>query len=459
MTNDTPNVLKTSALLMVSRACPTIALLAVNMYYARTLNYDDYASYQSAWLWINALTLLGSIGLPKYLLTFGSFDQLFSAHNRLKLFGIGCIIVVTGFLVSPFRDVFSLAETLFFMATILVQIMVLVCESALLHAHRNKQIMLASCGFSVCFLLGHYIVQQLGFGYTPWLVMMFIAGIFRWWMMRTSLVPDSNDAEKPNELKWIATNDALQFTTKWLDKFILVYLLTPKEFSIYFNGTNEIPLIGVLLAAFGAAFSVHAARSISSERHAIAFRKSASAFSVVLFPLFGWCFFFSAEIVTTLFGDQYSTSAPLFAMMSLLLPIRIMAYTPVLQQQGKGKIVLLGAVLDLGIASALMLMLYPLLSVKGIAMAVVIATYVQVIYYVYHILRSYNAKLIALFEWKLLGGRLLFVVLSFVALRLILWDKVDLLSTGVSLLLFLMLTLWFSIREWKRELAADAAHN
>lgn len=64
MTNDTLKVLKTSALLTVSRACPAIALLAVNMYYARTLDYDDYASYQSAWLWINALTLLGSSGYP-----------------------------------------------------------------------------------------------------------------------------------------------------------------------------------------------------------------------------------------------------------------------------------------------------------------------------------------------------------------------------------------------------------
>lgn len=401
----------------------------------------------------------GLIGLPKYLLTFGSFHQLFATHNRPKLYGIGGIIIVSGFLLSPFRNVFSLTETIFFLATILVQIMALVGESALLHAQRNKQIMLASCGFSVCFLVGHVIVQQIGFGFTSWLLMMFIAGTFRWWMMRTSLVPVSNDVEKPNELKWIATNDAMQFTTKWLDKFILVYLLTPKEFSIYFNGTNEIPLIGVLLAAFGAAFSVHAAKSISSDRHALAFRKSASTFSFVLFPLFGWCFCFPAEIVTTLFGEQYSTSAPLFAIMSLLLPIRIMAYTPLLQQLGKGKIVLLGALLDLGIASALMMMLYPLLSVRGIAMAVVIATYMQVIYYVYHIRRSYNTKLTALFEWKLLGGRLLFVVLSFASLRLILWEKVDLLSTGVSLLLFLMLTLWFSIREWKRELAADAAHN
>ena len=79
------NVLKTSAWLMVSRACPTLALLAVNMWYARKLMYEEYAAYQSVWLWINASTLLASLGLPKYILTFGDYRQLFSKLSKAVL--------------------------------------------------------------------------------------------------------------------------------------------------------------------------------------------------------------------------------------------------------------------------------------------------------------------------------------------------------------------------------------
>ncbi|MFM9005105.1 MAG: hypothetical protein ACKOSR_06345, partial [Flavobacteriales bacterium] len=141
MANEIPNVLRTSAWLMVSRTFPTLALLAVNMWYARKLDFYDYASSQSVWFWANALTLLGSIGLPKYLLTFGAGHQLFAKHKKLKLFSIGLIIVLTGYLISPFCSVFSWIEMLLFLSLILMQAAVLIYESMLLHARRNRRIM------------------------------------------------------------------------------------------------------------------------------------------------------------------------------------------------------------------------------------------------------------------------------------------------------------------------------
>lgn len=458
MAVETPNVMRTSAWLMVSRTLPTLALLGVNMWYARKLDYYDYASYQSVWLWANVLTLLGSIGLPKYLLTFGAGHQLFAKHKILKLFSIGFIIVLTGYLLSPFCSVFSWIEMLLFLAVILMQAAVLIYESILLHAHRTKRIMFSSFVFSGCFLAGHYIIVQWGFNFSSWLAMMLVVGTIRTVMMYSPHTGDSNDVDKPAELKWIAANDALQFVTKWLDKIILLYLLTPREYSIYFNGTYEIPLTGVLIAAFGAAFSVHTVKSNSTAAQLLAFRKSAVAFSSIIFPLFGFCLFFSEEIVTTLFGSQYSPSASLFALMSLLLPVRIVAYTPLLQQQGKGKTVLWGAFLDLLIAIALMLVLYPLASLKGIAIALVMATYCQVMYYVYHIIKAYNTSLSELFYWRLLGVRLFAVIAVFALLRCILWEKVDFVSIISSSLLCIITAAYYLFIECRKAASHKSAH-
>ena len=451
MANETSNVLKTSAWLMVSRTIPTLALLAVNMWYARKLDYYDYASYQSLWLWVNALTLFGTLGLPKYLLTFGTGYQLFKEHKKLKLGVIGVVVVGIGFWISPFCCVLSFPQMLLLLAVILVQIIALINESLLLHAHRNRRIMFSSLVFSCCFLAGHYIVVMMDFSLTSWLTMMVLAGTIRLVMMHTSIPFEPCDSEKPAELKWIATNDALQFITKWFDKMILVYLLSPKEYSIYFNGTNEIPFTGVLIAAYGAAFSVHTARSGSSSQQTQLFRKSAGAFSAILFPLFGLCLFFPQEIVTTLFGEQYVSSANLFSLMALIIPLRIAAYTPMLQQQGKGKTIIEGAILDLMMAIALMLILYPLASVYGIAIAVVVATYCQVIYYIHHILRVYRVPITELFDLKLLGARLIMMVLAFALLRCMLWEHVDSLSFISCLLLFAAMAAYYFFIEWRKQ--------
>jgi O-antigen/teichoic acid export membrane protein len=458
MANETPNVLRTSAWLMVSRTFPTLALLAVNMWYARKLDFYDYASYQSAWLWANALTLLGTIGLPKYLLTFGGGHQLFAKHKKRKLFSIGFIIVLTGYLLSPFFSVFSWIEMLLFLSVILMQAAVLIYESILLHARRNRRIMFSSFVFSGCLLAGHYIIEQWGFNLTSWLGMMLVVGTIRAVMMYSPRTGDSNDAEKPAELKWIAANDALQFVTKWLDKIILVYLLTPKEYSIYFNGTNEIPLTGVLIAAFGAAFSVHTVKSNSKAAQILVFRQSATAFSAILFPLFGLCLFFPEEIVTTLFGQPYASSAKLFALMAFMIPLRIAVYTPMLQQQGKGKTIIAGAFLDLLIATVLMLLLYPVASVMGIAIAVVAATYGQVVYYIYHITKAYNASLFDLFNGRLLGVRLFTVIAAFALLRCMLWENVDLVSVISSALLCIITAAYYLFIEWRKSASRKSAH-
>jgi len=204
-----------------------------------------------------------------------------------------------------------------------------------------------------------------------------------------------------------------------------------------------------LIATFGAAFSVHTAKSISLELQTVVFRQSASAFSAILLPLFGLCLFFPEEIVTTLFGLQYASSANLFAVMAFIIPLRIAAYTPLLQQQGRGKIIIAGAVIDLMVAIVLMLVLYPIASVSGVAIAVVVATYCQVVYYVYHILRSHRVALVDLLDWKLLAWRLLAVLLLFASLRYVFLGNVDSISVVSSAVLCVLMMVYYFFRDWR----------
>ncbi|MFM7106659.1 MAG: polysaccharide biosynthesis C-terminal domain-containing protein, partial [Flavobacteriales bacterium] len=199
-------------------------------------------------------------------------------------------------------------------------------------------------------------------------------------------------------------------------------------------------------------------KSNSTAAQILVFRQSATAFSAILFPLFGLCLFFPEEIVTTLFGQPYASSAKLFALMAFMIPLRIAVYTPMLQQQGKGKTIIAGAFLDLLIAMVLMLLFYPVASVMGIAIAIVAATYCQVVYYIYHITKAYNASLSDLFNGRLLGVRLFTVIAAFALLRCMLWEKVDFVSVISSALLCIIIASYYLFIEWRKSASRKSAH-
>ncbi|MEP6584663.1 MAG: polysaccharide biosynthesis C-terminal domain-containing protein, partial [Ginsengibacter sp.] len=82
--------------------------------------------------------------------------------------------------------------------------------------------------------------------------------------------------------------------------------------------------------------------------------------------------------------NKYNASISIFVVSIFVLPIRINNYSVILQCFSQGKKILWGSIMDILLAALLMIVLRPFLGTQGIALAIVIATWFQVIYYLWH---------------------------------------------------------------------------
>src|SRR6185312_2499340 len=105
--------------------------------------------------------------------------------------------------------------------------------------------------------------------------------------------------------------------------------------------------------------------------------------------------------------------------------LRINNYSVILQCFSKGEKILLGSILDISIAIILMLVLYPLMGTQGIALAIVVATFCQIIFYVLHSAKTLHTSVLQLLPLQKLVLRFLMLGAFYFILFLIL-TKCDL---------------------------------
>ena len=137
--------------------------------------------------------------------------------------------------------------------------------------------------------------------------------------------------------------------------------------------------------------------------------------SSIVFPLFFFLFFFREEIFSFVFKNKYHDSVPIFAISIFILPLRVNNYSVILQCFSEGKKVLLGSLIDIVIAIVLMITLYPVMGSRGIVLSIVISTYCQVLYYLWHSAKILKIKMYELFPVKkLIVKFLILLVLYFI---------------------------------------------
>ena len=135
----------------------------------------------------------------------------------------------------------------------------------------------------------------------------------------------------------LGINEILGVISKWIDKVFLLYLLTASDFAVFFNGSFEIPLFGLLISVAGSLMLIEFSANIkmTGKIQAI-FRETFNMLSAIVFPLF-FFLFFSGEIFSLVFKDKYNASVPIFAISIFILPLRINNYSVILQCFSQGK--------------------------------------------------------------------------------------------------------------------------
>jgi O-antigen/teichoic acid export membrane protein len=415
--------------LFTGRAMPAIVLFLIAILYSRQLSYDDYGTFQSVWMYVNIVNVIISFGFSSVILSTNlPFLLSFLKNNVRFISGFYLALWISGLTVF-FLFAKNLNTSLKFLliAFIIIQNLITVAETLLIKRRKEKISFVINFFYSLLFfgchiyiLFSHYDLANLVAGIS-------LVSILK--LMAILLVPAKNEKYEgvTDENHFIAhwgylgMNEVLGVLSKWVDKVFLLYLLTASDFAVFFNGSFEIPLFGLLISVAGSLMLIEFSANIQmTDKIQALFRESFNMLSTIVFPLFFFLFFFREDIFSLIFKDKYNASVPIFAISIFILPLRINNYSVILQCFSQGKKIIIGSLIDIVIALILMVSLYPVMGSRGIALSIVISTYCQVMYYLWYSAKLLNIKMYELLPLQKLAVKfLIFLALYFIIFLLL----------------------------------------
>ncbi len=434
-----------SVYLFLGKALPVIILFLIAIIYSRKLSYHDYGTFQSVWMYANIINVVISFGLSAVILSTNlNFLFSFIRKNKSKIiffYGTLSVIVLIGFYF--FSKNFSAPEKYLIIAFIIIQNIITVSETLLIKQNGERKAFVINFFYSLLFFAWHLYVLLTGYvllniitGICIISVMKLIVTLF--FIRNNKVIASSlNDENFLGHWAHLGSNEILGIIAKWIDKFFLLYLLTSADFAIFFNGSFEIPLFGLLISVTGSLLLIEiSANTQLKDKITGLFSENFNMLSSIVFPLFFFLLFFREEIFSLAFKDKYNASIPIFLISIFVLPIRINNYSVILQCFSQGKKILWGSILDILLAAILMITLYPVMGTRGIALAVVIATWCQVVYYLWHSKSVLKVKITQLVPVKKLIVKFLVLLAIYLLLTLLLQN----LSIVISLLIASVIT-------------------
>lgn len=259
---------------------------------------------------------------------------------------------------------------------------------------------------------------------------------------------------------------------KSLDQVMVASLCAPAAFAVYVNGAMQVPLIGMLTSSTASVLMVDYARFYKEGRTAevlALIHRAMVKVALLAFPIMVFFMCMAPEVMSLVFGAHYRDSSIPFRLYLLMLPVRILSFSAVLQATGHSRKMLAYSLISLASNSVLLWvairMLGPLLAPIG----PVISLYAIGLPYLTWTLRSIlRCSAIELFPWGDLAQVLGVSCLALPALAAIKffganWPGV--VGLGVAGLIYGTLTLgglfafgWGDIVPWRSWLKNIAGH-
>ncbi len=422
-------LLQKSFWLFAARALPVIVLLIISIIYSRRLSYNNYGAFQSVWMYTNIINIIISFGFSSVILSTNlSFLFLFIKNNRKLITRFYTALSVTGLIAFFFlAKNFTTNLKLWLIIFIIIQNIITVAETLLIKRGKEKLSFIINLFYSILFLGCHLYILFTNYLLLHLIVSLCVVSFLK--LIAILSIPAKKESyeyvtsEKHFLKHWtyLGITEVLGVIAKWMDKAFLLYLLTAADFAVFFNGSFEIPFFGLLISVAGSFMLIEFSENLQSKNKILLlFKESFHALSSIVFPLFFFLFFFRNEIFSFVFKNKYNNSVPIFTITIFILLLRINNYSVILQCFSQGKKILLGSLMDIIIAVILMMVLYPLMGTRGIALSIVISTYCQVLYYLWHSSKILKIKFIELFPAKKLVIKFLLSLVSYVIIFLLL---------------------------------------
>ena len=425
-------LLEKSFWLLSGRALPIIILVIITILYSRTLNYSDYGTFQSVWMYTNIVNIIISFGFSSIILSTNLSFLFQFIKNHRKILTAFYTVLSTAVLLAFFflAKNFNTGVKLWLVVFIIIQNIITVAETLLIKRGKEKISFIINLFYSLLFFGCHLYILFSNYSLLHLIICLCVVSALK--LVAIMLAPATNDsyehvADEKHFLKhwaYLGITEVLGVVAKWIDKAFLLYLLTAADFAVFFNGSFEIPLFGLLISVAGSFMLIEFSGNLQSKNKILAiFRESFNMLSSIVFPLFLFLFFFRNEIFSFIFKNKYADSVPIFVISIFILPLRINNYSVILQCFSQGIRILLGSLIDIILALSLMIILYPFMGSRGIALSLVISTYCQVFFYLWYSAKILQVKFVGLFPLQKLATKFLILGLLYFIIFLLLQNS------------------------------------
>jgi len=414
-----PLFVRKYAWIFLGRILPLGALFLITVIYSRQLSYTDYGLFQSVWMYANIINVIISFGFASVIFSTNySFLVFFLQKNRR--FIASCYLVLWTIGLTAFYVLarnFSAGLKIWIILFMVIQNIITVIETLLVKRGGEKMSFVINAGYSLLFFGCHLYVLVTRYSLEHLIAAICVLSLVKMIVLlalRHEPAVEQKVADDPQfgqHWAFLGLNEIFGVLSKWVDKVFLLYLLTASDFAIFFNGSFEIPLFGLLISVAGSFMLIEFSANLDLKTKIVSlFRESFTMLSAIVFPLFFFLFFFRNELFAFVFRHRYGDSVPIFAVSIFILPLRINNYSVILQCFSQGKKIMIGSLIDLLIALVLMAALYPVMGSRGVVLSIVISTWCQVGYYLWCSAKVLKIRVIELLPWQKLLARFLLLL-------------------------------------------------
>ncbi len=423
-----------SLLIFITRFFPALANLAVVIWYSRQLSQALYGNYQHFWIQLNVLCPLACLGIHVLIITYppafviSLLRNIKRKHYTLYVLWLFVIAGIFAFLQFQVLNISLLIPFLFIICYTLAAIL----ESLLIVFSNYNVLVTINVIYSLAFFGIHWFVLnsrfslQTIFSYLLTLTILRLCvyaglAISNWQHYNNKNQEDEYEISKVRSL-WLHLGlyDITQVLSNFVDKFAISLVLSAQLSAIYFNGSQNIPFLPLLLGAAGSAALIQLARGKNENGSTDIIElmnQMGRALSCIVFPIFLFLLFFREPLLITIFGIRYAPAIPVFAAAILILPVRAYHFTTVLQRMHKGHIINIGAVSEFILGCLLMYPLYLLLGLPGVALSFVISTWLQALFYLLHSARLLHTSPLTLIPYANWIAKLIVFSILFIGIR------------------------------------------
>ncbi len=413
---------------MLSLARVIQVLLTLVVFWLCSLRLDKalYGTYQKIFVVIGFCSSLLALGLPLLIASLpaaqleGLIRLIWKRTGRVYL----ALFLIIAVFILAFMRILPLPTRCLLLGLSLTSALYSVAEMLTIKRGKNRLVFLINLLYACAFGGIHYFfLFRVAFSLNALLGALTLLGILRicftgtW--EKSGTIPRR---EAPGDAtlytrQWtyLSLNQGLEAFSGNIDNLFLLWLLSAPLFAVYFNGSYEIPVSGILVSAAGTFISVQINQAGMGNAGILSlFHRVCLLLSCLLFPLF---FFLQANaglLFSWAFHGKYNDSVDIFLISSWILPLRVANYTVLLQNKMRSQRVFQGSLLGVVAKILLCTVLYNFFGVRGVAAAMVMGTGAQIVFYLYHSAKALDTRIYSVMPFlKLLLFFILFGILSF----------------------------------------------